>query len=111
MTLERIEGRRSDVTFRLDGRAVTVDEIDAALAEIEDLRAWQLEQVDACSYRVKIVGDRRETAAAATEILSGLYGSAADIHTAATSALSHEPSGKFRFARTLFTVDHATFCQ
>ncbi len=110
LTVDSIEGRTSDLTFAVDGRAVTVGRLDEALDGIDGLLAYQLEQHDRELYVFRFVSkpDTHATVAAqAQRRLVGLYGAEADIVTRPEATLSAEQSGKFRLARTLFSWDIA----
>lgn len=109
LTLSRIEGRVKDVTFTPEGAAVTVDQLDNALAAIDGLDGWQLDQVDQRTYHLRVLsgccaaGGVRIAAAA---LMRRIYGSYARIEVEETDSLPHEKSGKIRYARALFPVDH-----
>jgi phenylacetate-CoA ligase len=110
LTLASIDGRIIDVTFAPDGRAVTVDDIDAALAEVEDLNGWQLDLPRPKALRLRVLTDRAKTKQVCSrtrEIVASIYGRGIKIEVAVDGALQHEPSGKFRFARAAFPVDHS----
>jgi hypothetical protein len=114
LTLAAIDGRVADVTFSGSGRAVTVDELDAALAGVPRLDAWQLDLPRPGRLRLRVLA--REGAAAqvrrdSRERLHGLYGDGMTIDAVAARALEHEVSGKIRFTRTAFAVDHAVLWQ
>ena len=108
LTLASIEGRIKDATFAADGRVVTVDDLDGALARSEALDAWQLELPEPGLLRLRVLADpsvadraRRE----ARELLESVYGGGVRSEVVA-AAPEPEPSGKFRFARAAFPVDH-----
>jgi hypothetical protein len=109
LTLASIDGRLKDVTFSPAGRAVTVDHLDAALADVPGLCGWQLDAVAPGDYRVRVLAengaaDRVEREARAA--LEPLYGEGARVVVNAVAALEHETSGKFRFARSHYAIDH-----
>jgi len=111
LTLAAIGGRVRDVTFATNGRAVTLDQLDAALGEVPGLLAYQVEQQDATHYLLRGVsepGAAREALAAAAAGLETLYGPGAEVSARAESAIMPEQSGKFRLARTRFAWDTAT---
>ncbi len=110
LTLAAIEGRSNDVTFTPEGRAITVDDLDAVLAGVENLNGWQLDLPDPRHLRLRILAaqTRGEKACRqARERLQSLYGSEVQMEVVSAQALQHEPSGKFRFARSFFPVDHS----
>ena len=109
LTLASIDGRIKDVTFMPDGRAVTVDQIDARLSAIGGLCGWQLDQPSPRSYRLRALADDGQADRVARECraaLSDLCGRSAEADVCVAASLEHEASGKFRFARASFAVDH-----
>lgn len=109
LTLASIEGRVKDVTFTPDGRAVTVEALDTALAGISALEGWQLDIPEPMRLNLRILVDPAavgSTRKAAHEILEWIYGAEMTIDVTAVASLQHEPSGKFRFARVAFPVNH-----
>jgi phenylacetate-CoA ligase len=111
LTLAAIEGRVADVTFTSAGRVVTVDELDAALAGIPGVTAWQLDLPAPGAMRLRITtesGAARQTRRDARELLQGIYGGGAAVEVAVEKALQHEKSGKFRFCRPAFRFDPET---
>ena len=114
LTLASIEGRIKDVTFATDGRAITVDELDAALADLRNLEGWQLDRPEPALLHLRVLA--RPTSSetvrqSAHEILMRLYGADARVEVTVVPSLHPEPSGKFRFARTAFPVDHSRLWQ
>ena len=100
LTLGRLVGRANDVTVTRDGRRATVADADAVIAEVPEVRAFQIDQSAAGELRVRLclsplaasdvpqrVGERLERA----------YGF--PVVAEAVSALEHESSGKVRLAR------------
>lgn len=109
LTLAAIEGRIKDVTFTPEGRAVTVEALDQALASVEGLCGWQLDQTAADAYRLRVLAEDGATNRVAREsqtVMASIYGPNAQVAVTAAPALEHELSGKFRFARATFPVDH-----
>jgi phenylacetate-CoA ligase len=108
LTLAAIEGRTKDVTFAADGRAVTVDDLDAALAGIPGLDGWQLDLPAPGELRLRLLADAAvadRVCREARERLTSIYrGGRCEVFVA--DALEHELSGKFRFARAAYSVDH-----
>ena len=110
LTLESIDGRIKDVTFRADGLPVTVDRIDSRMFDIRGINGWQLDQLDPSHVLLRILVDEDQAGAArreARDALRILYGNGVRGDVEAVRSLTHEASGKFRFARSLFPVDHA----
>lgn len=109
LTLASIDGRTKDVTFTPDGRAITVSELDSALAGLPELYGWQMDLPEPARLELRLLAERgtedhaRRTA---TELIEWLYGADMRIAVTIVPALQHEPSGKFRFARAAFPINH-----
>ncbi|MCX6554102.1 MAG: hypothetical protein NTZ12_03670, partial [Candidatus Aminicenantes bacterium] len=104
-------GRLVDVTFSGTGRAITVDELDSSLAEIPGLEGWQLDLPRPGELKLRILAGIDGTAGLrrhCLERLRNLYGGDGKIEIVVARALRHERSGKIRFTRTAFPVDHAS---
>ena len=105
ITVEAIEGRVGDLTFDTRGRAVTVKTLDDALSVAEGIVNYRLEQAGPSQYGIRYT-TQPDTAHATAEILPELirtvYGAGAEVAVRSVPALSPEPSGKFRLARTTF---------
>jgi phenylacetate-CoA ligase len=109
LTLAAIEGRTQDVSFTPGGNAVTVDQLDRSLCAIEALEAWQLDLRARDDILLRVQSDpgsetrvREEAKARIQEI----YGAHCHVEIPCRTALEAEASGKFRFVRSLFPVDH-----
>lgn len=114
LTLAAIDGRIKDVTFAPDGTPVTIDQVDAALSAIPAVDGWQLDHLAPGHYQLRILADPLDALDATGNCraaLSRIYGSAASIAVQPCDRLEHEPSGKFRFARTTFPVNHDVLWQ
>lgn len=110
MVLSAIEGRLADVTFDGEGNAVTVADLDAALARVPGVAGWQLELPRPGEMRLRLLaapGEQRPARALARERLRELYGDRYRVTAAEAKALRHEPSGKIRFVRRAYPVDQA----
>jgi len=110
LTVAAIAGRTRDLTFTTAGAAVTVDQLDAATGEIENLLAYQLEQTGRDDYTFRFVSEAGAEACvqdAALAFLTQLYGPDARITTRRESVISPEQSGKFRLARTTFAWEQS----
>ncbi|MEI7898723.1 MAG: hypothetical protein WCK89_00605 [bacterium] len=101
LTLERIVGRMSDVTVTRDGRRMTVADVDAVLAEVPEVRGFQIDQS-------AVAGDLRVRLClspyAGNDVLRRVEGRLHRVYgfpvaAAAVLALEHERSGKVRLAR------------
>jgi phenylacetate-CoA ligase len=109
LTLAAIEGRLADATFSGAGRVVTVDDLDGLLAEVPGLDGWQLDLPRPGALQLRILAESGDAAKARRHCLArlrGLYGNKVKIEITVAKALRHELSGKIRFTRTAFPVDH-----
>lgn len=110
LTLASIDGRVKDVTFTSAGDAVTVDRLDRVLSSLDWLEAWQMDCLSPLGFllRVQTGGDSPADAirAEAAGRLRDIYGPSCDIEVQEVDALEPEESGKFRFVRSRFPVDH-----
>jgi phenylacetate-CoA ligase len=114
MTLAAIEGRVRDLTFAADGRAVTPHCLDAALANIEELRAYQVVQESPKRFVFHYVaepGSDERVAKGGIQSLQELYGREVEIHEQRETAIMVEQSGKFRLAQTRFSWDPETLLE
>ena len=103
LTLAAIEGRVRDLTFNGEGRAVTVREVDDALAATEGLLGYRVEQSAPTRYLVRYVAEPAVPASVADELtarLCAVYGRGAEVAARRESVLAPEGSGKYRLAGT-----------
>jgi phenylacetate-CoA ligase len=108
LAVAAIEGRIRDLTFDLEGRAVTVRRLDDALGAAEHLLGYQVDQCGAREYLARYTAEPHAdeaTCEAVGDILRSVYGPGARITVRREAALSPEQSGKFRLARTTFDWD------
>lgn len=108
MVLRGVEGRVGDVTFDAEGNAVTVADLDAAMAQVPGLAGWQMDQPRPGEMRLRVQAEQglaRRACREARERLKGIYGERASVEAASAQALQHESSGKIRFVRTAYPVD------
>lgn len=108
LTVESIEGRVRDLTFDTRGVAVTVRQLDDAMATADGLRGYRIEQSGARRYSARYVaedGAARTLGDALPPLLRGVYGADAQIVVRREPSLPPEQSGKFRLALTTFAWD------
>jgi phenylacetate-CoA ligase len=109
LTLASIDGRTKDVSFAPDGHPVTVDDIDASLAEVPGIEGWQLDLDTPTSFRLRLLVEDRDPIAitrSSRDRLRSIYGGNIQIFSQAATELEHEVSGKFRFVRATFAANH-----
>ncbi len=104
---DSIEGRVSNSTFAVDGRLITTAQTDAAIGQIEDVREYDLTQLDRDSYALKIVVGSNEKRAVehAHALLCDLYGAKGRYQVEAVEDLLPGPAGKYRRTHAEFEFD------
>jgi phenylacetate-CoA ligase len=108
MVLSAIEGRHRSACLGADGRLLTHRQIDHALAAIEGLCDYQLEQRSTRSVKLLLVADEgraRRSMSDASEIVRELFGRDIALEVAETAAILPEPSGKFLLVKRSFPID------
>ena len=96
--------------FAADGSPVTHGQIDRALAGVDGLEQYRLDQVSPRLVRCSVIGEPGRGAQAvrgAKEALAGLFGAGMDIETTEVSLLLPEKSGKFLLAQRSFPLEEA----
>jgi phenylacetate-coenzyme A ligase PaaK-like adenylate-forming protein len=106
--LASVEGRIDDALVRPDGAIVTAGAIDRALAPMESLVLYQVNQRAPDAVEIDVVAEG-EPAQAEREARSRLEGLTAGLALTArcVTAIAPEPSGKFRVSRRHFPLDLA----
>jgi phenylacetate-coenzyme A ligase PaaK-like adenylate-forming protein len=102
-----IEGRFINATLTSDGRLVTLRRLDAALAELENLDEYRVEQSGPGAYVLHFAGrgDMPRLGKDAASVLRTLYGKEAKITLVPEDFLTPEDSGKYCLAKTQFPLD------
>jgi phenylacetate-coenzyme A ligase PaaK-like adenylate-forming protein len=106
--LASVEGRVDEAVLRPDGALITAGAVDRALAEVEGLRLWQLNQRQADAVELDVVanGEKAHVVEQARERLSSLF-AGMRLSARSAAAIPIEPSGKFRVAKRHFALDLA----
>lgn len=107
MIVQRIEGRLTNSTFTTKGELVTTWDVDQALATLEGLRDYHMEQQTENLYQLEIMlapgaGDLLQETGI---ILQNLYGHDARFDIRVVEQILPGPAGKFRRTQTNFAVD------
>jgi phenylacetate-CoA ligase len=108
LILSSVDGRKTNLTLTVEGRLVTLGELDKSLSELDDIDEYQFCQVDKSTYELSLVspnGERSQLAARAAEILHQLYGKQAKIGVVFKQAIDPEISGKYQLARSLAPIE------
>jgi phenylacetate-CoA ligase len=110
LTLSAVEGRLKSLCVARDGRLVTHAEVDRALAGVEGLRQYRLDQDSAATAHCRVVAETpREdrVVEAVRRALSGVFGPGVQIEATGVPALFAEKSGKFLLVRRSFPLQEA----
>jgi phenylacetate-coenzyme A ligase PaaK-like adenylate-forming protein len=107
MTLSSIEGRLVSLCLAADGRLVTHGRIDAAVAGVDGVEEYRLDQEAPGSVRLRLIATGREEAAVlrdARDALHRLFGGGMDVSVEAIPRMVPEPSGKFLLVKRHFPL-------
>ena len=102
-----VEGRVTNSTFTTDGKLVTTWTLDKALAEIEGIRDYRLEQTGPEQYELHLMikGDAGFICEDARYTLESIYGREASYKIKFTQNILPGPAGKFRRTQANFDFD------
>lgn len=112
LILSAVEGRTMNVTLTGDGRPVTLRALDTAMAEIDGITQYRLDQESLNAFVLVLVSDREDTRRLVEEasgVLRGLYGKEVRVSVVFKDALSPEDSGKYSMAKTCFQIEIERF--
>jgi phenylacetate-coenzyme A ligase PaaK-like adenylate-forming protein len=104
---EAIEGRASNSTFTTDGGMVTTMALDAALAGVEGLRDYHLEQNTPTQYELQVMTrcEPKPVIEACHHALEALYGRDGRYDIKMMNNILPGPAGKFRRTQANFDFD------
>ncbi len=109
LTLSSIEGRLLSIFAASEGRLVTHRQMDQALAAVEGIDEYRLDQETPGQVRLRLVADATRPAQSviseARESVVALMGSSVEVTAEAVQRLVPEASGKFLLARRHFPLD------
>ncbi|MFA5308752.1 MAG: hypothetical protein WC370_04600 [Dehalococcoidales bacterium] len=103
-----IEGRWTNVTLTGDGRLVTLNRLDRAMSQLQDIDEYRLEQTAPGTYTLYLVSrrrDRHNLELEARETLQRVYGHKAALTIEYPEFITPEDSGKYSLAKTLFPLN------
>lgn len=106
--LSSINGRKANLTLTVEGRPVTLHELDGSIGRIGGIEQYKLIQKDYRTYEVHLVSrahEKRRLAREAEEVMRGLYGPGAEIKTIFDDDFPPELSGKSLISRAMFPID------
>ncbi|MDD5706919.1 MAG: hypothetical protein PHR35_13430 [Kiritimatiellae bacterium] len=104
---ESLAGRCGDLTFDRHGRLLTVDDVDRAMSDADDLSEYQAVQTAPGEWRLLVVGATPRSVAAARERLRALTD--ARVEAVSCTAVPAEASGKHRLAYSTCRQPDDTF--
>jgi len=110
VTLSAVEGRLKSLCFAADGTPMTHGQIDRALAAVEGLEQYRLDQVSPRLVRCAVIGEQgrgAQAARGAREALAGVFGPGMGIEAAEVGLLLPEKSGKYLLAQRSFSLEEA----
>lgn len=110
ITLDAVEGRLKSLCTAADGNPVTHGQIDRALAEVEGLEQYRVDQVSPSLVRCAVIGEPAGGTRAvrgAHEALADVFGPGMSIEVRQVRMLLPEKSGKFLLARRWFSLGEA----
>jgi len=102
-----VEGRVTNATFTTDGRLVTTMVLDRALAEIEGIRDYHLDQNSKTRYELQIMikGNAGVICDETRHKLEALYGRDGEYEIKVLPNILPGPAGKFRRTQANFEFD------
>lgn len=102
-----VEGRTANVTFATDGALITTMTVDLAMARIQGIRDYHLEQHDPLRYELRLMPDRccGNAAEQALHELKLIYGQDGKFDVKVVENILPGPSGKFRRTQADFEFD------
>ena len=104
---DAIEGRASNATFTTGGGLVTTMALDEALAAVDGVRDYHLEQNGSKEYELQLMlnGDERIIADECRQALEALYGRDGTYEIVPRKNILPGQAGKFRRTQTNFDFD------
>jgi phenylacetate-CoA ligase len=107
MTLDAVEGRLKSLCVAADGAPVTHRQIDLALAAVEGLEQYRVDQDAPDLVRCAVIGEpgaARRAARGARDALAAVFGPGVRVETREVPALVPERSGKFLLSYRSFPL-------
>jgi len=106
--LSSINGRKANLTLTVEGRPVTLYELDEAMSRLEGIEQYKLAQNGHRTYELHLVSrihEKKQLVPEAQKTLKGLYGTGAMINICFDDDFPPEISGKSLISRALFPID------
>jgi phenylacetate-coenzyme A ligase PaaK-like adenylate-forming protein len=106
--LSSINGRKANLTLTVEGRPVTLFELDESVSRVDGIEQFKLIQNDHRTYELHLVSrthEKKQLVQEAEKALKGLYGPDAIINIIFDTDFPPEVSGKSLISRALFPID------
>jgi phenylacetate-coenzyme A ligase PaaK-like adenylate-forming protein len=108
LILSSLNGRKANLTLTVEGKPVTLFDLDYVMNEMPGIDQYKLIQKDNLTYELHLVSgahDKTGLARQAEKTLKGLYGTTAEINVIFDADISPEISGKSLISRALFSIE------
>jgi len=108
MILASINGRKTNLTLDVEGKPVTLFELDHAMSRLDGIDQYKLIQNDYSRYELHLVSHIQEKAhlmLEAEQVLKNIYGAKAIINIVFDDDIPSEISGKSLISKALFPID------
>jgi phenylacetate-CoA ligase len=108
IVLSAINGRKANLTLTVEGRPVTLFELDEAISSLEGIQQYKLIQNDYRTYELHLVShiqEKKQLVVKAQKTLKDLYGREAMVNIFFEADFPPEISGKSLTSRALFPID------
>jgi phenylacetate-coenzyme A ligase PaaK-like adenylate-forming protein len=106
--LSSINGRKANLTLTVDGRPVTLFELDQTMSGLNGIDQYKLIQTGHGIYELHLVTnvqERNNLVHEAEQVLKNIYGAKAVINIIFDADISPEISGKLLISKALFPID------
>jgi phenylacetate-coenzyme A ligase PaaK-like adenylate-forming protein len=106
--LSSLNGRKANLTLTVEGKPVTLFDLDQAMSGLPGIDQYKLIQKDNFTYELHLVSgahDKTGLERQAEKTLKELYGAKAEINVIFDADISPEISGKSLISKALFPID------
>ena len=106
--LGSINGRKANLTLTVEGKPITLFELDHAISRLDGIEQYRLIQNDYVTYELHLVShikDKDHLMDEAERILKNIYGAKAIINIVFDDDIPPEISGKSLISKALFPID------
>ena len=106
--LASINGRKANLTLTVEGKPITLFELDHAMSRLDGIEQYRLIQNEYSAYELHLVShikDKDHLMPEAERILKDIYGAKAIINIVFDDDIPPEISGKSLISKALFPID------